>query len=163
MKRCILALFAFVLISLAFATSAQAQYRYTLGLGGKTGSPYFAASAKYFLGSHSAIEGLASFGLYGVGLTGLYEYHIYIDPAPGLRWYFGGGAHVSTTSNRYYNPYADAYYGSAIAGLDGVIGLEYVFEKIPLGLSFDLMPVLNIAGYFGPWWNAGIGVRYLFK
>ena len=143
--------------------SARAQYFYTWALGGRFGSPLFGASIKGFLNDRSALEGITSFGSFGIGITGLYEYHLYLPGVPGLRPFLGGGAHVATGRASAYNPYADSQFSDIYAGLDGVTGVEYVFEDIPLALSIDVLPVLNFPGRIGLWWNAGVSVRYMFK
>ncbi len=141
---------------------ASAQYSYELGVGVKIGSPWASITAKYFLGDQSAVEGLGALGPFGLGLTGLYEYHLYFSSAPGWRWYFGGGGHLATGRSGYYNPYADGYYAKMLIGVDGVIGLEYKFEKYPFCLSLDVIPLLNLNDGLSGWWNAGLSVRYTF-
>lgn len=155
--------------------SARAQFAYEVGVGGKVGSPWLSGTVKYFWGNESAIEGLLHLGTFGVGVTALYEYHLYFPSVPGLRWYVGGGGHLSSCAGYRdgvalyprgyygYNPFAPGIYAPFNAGIDAVVGLEYVFEHIPLSLSLDVTPLVNFPGQVTFWWNAGFSVRYLFK
>lgn len=164
--------------------SARAQFHYTLGVGGKVGSPWVSGSVKYFMGNSSAIEGLLHFGSFGVGTTVLYEYHFYFPSVPGLRLYVGGGGHIASNAGykkytyttlygityeywgwngRAYNPFAPGHYSRLNAGIDAVIGVEYVFEKIPLALAVDVTPLVNFPGVVSFWWNTGVTARYTFK
>jgi hypothetical protein len=50
-----------------------------------------------------------------------------------------------------------------VIGVDGQIGLEYVFEEIPLNLSIDWKPAFNIIGITNFWaGDAALSVRYTF-
>ena len=50
-----------------------------------------------------------------------------------------------------------------VIGIDGIIGLEYSFTEIPINVSIDWKPVLNIIGYSGFWGDGGaLSVRYMF-
>ena len=48
--------------------------------------------------------------------------------------------------------------------IDGIIGLEYTFNEIPLNLAIDWIPLINIADY-PAFWGGGVGlsVRYAIK
>ena len=145
-----------------FSSKVQAQYHYEWGVGVKFGSPWASINLKHFLNNQQAIEGLLHLWGSGVGVTGLYERHFMIDAAPGLRWYIGGGAHLAVQGSGGYNPYSGVDHGTAYLGVDGVIGLEYSFEKYPLALAVDASPLLNIVGGPSFWWNTGLAVRYTF-
>ena len=149
---------------LAFCTLAvRAQYAYTLSVGVRAGSPLAGVAVKGFLGNQSALEGIVHFGTYGVGTTALYEYHLYFPGAPGLRWYFGGGAHFATGRYNTFNPFADGNFARFYYGVDGVLGMEYVFERTPLSISLDVVPLLNLSGPVMVWWNAGVTVSYVIR
>jgi hypothetical protein len=130
----------FVITGLGFIASAQEQEQasnqdYKLGLGIRlsNASPTLSnsVSVKYFMYNGNALEGLISFGT-RFGLGGLYEFHKPLNGTPGLKWYYGAGAYVGFQSH-------DVYLGPT-----GVIGLDYKFEKIPLNLSLDWKPELDI-------------------
>ncbi len=155
-----------LLPALLLATPSRADaargsaYEFALGL--KIGSP-MGITGKLFLDRPSAIELILHGGFYGVGLTGLYEYHVPFPSEPSLRWYYGGGAHFTMGRRDVYNPFADGYYHSVILGLDGVLGLEYVFRRHPFAIGIDVLPIINLNRGIFLWWNAGLHARYAFK
>lgn len=97
-------------------------------------------SVKHFLNDKMAIEGLLSFGD-PLAIGALVELHQPMT-ASGLTWYYGGGAYigflkkVNTTTQK---TTTDPNFGA-----QGVIGLDYKFNNIPLNLSLDWKPELNI-------------------
>lgn len=114
-------------------------------------------SFKTFLVPQKALELIGYFDKYGTRITGLYELHGKIEGAPGLRWYVGPGAHVG-----FYN-YKGYYGDEAVAGIDGVLGLDYKVNKAPINVSLDWQPSFEFAdsrGFAGGW--GGFGVRYTF-
>jgi hypothetical protein len=128
-------LLAFLVISGFSVASLHAQdYKLGLGIRFSTASPTLSnsVSAKYFLNEKNAIDGLISFGGSRFGIGGLYEIHTPLNATPGLKWYYGGGGYVGFQSHNTY------------AGPTGVIGLDYKFQNIPLNLSLDWKPELDI-------------------
>lgn len=114
-------------------------------------------SFKTFLAPDKAMELIGYFNRYGTRITGLYQIHNDIKGAAGLKWYFGPGAHIAL-----YN-YKGFYGDKAIAGIDGVLGLDYKINNGPLNLSIDWQPSFEFAdnrGFSGSW--AGLGIRYTF-
>ena len=136
MKKIILSIFTIIVI-LFFVQKANAQpfyYDNAIGvcLGESNGVTY-----KYFSGENkAAIEAILSYSKPNNDsiwrLTGLYEFYHNIDVSvttPGLLWYYGIGASIGsrkTASDRYL-------FGS----IDGVIGVDYKIEKLPINLSLD--------------------------
>ncbi len=54
-------------------------------------------------------------------------------------------------------------YSGPVIGIDGILGLEYTFDEIPLNLSLDILPSLNLIGSSG--WggiNGALSIRYVF-
>ncbi len=121
-----------------------------------------AISIKHFVGGDNAVEGLGYFWDHGFRFTGLYEIHGDISGAEGLKWYIGPGAHIGVYSGAWYN--GDHYYrsGALSFGLDGVIGLDYKINNVPIDLSLDFQPSLELVNgaYFSGW--GGLAVRYTF-
>lgn len=162
-KKISLGFIVFAFIFLGFNTSADAQalgHTYNTGVGVKVG--YWGGGAldvKHFLSPTSALEGQLGFGSNWFTITGLYEYHGAIDGAPGLMWYVGPGAHVGFWSNKYKNNHD--HDGSAFFGVDGVLGLDYKFNKAPIDISLDIQPSVSIPhGGFDIW--GGLGIRFAF-
>lgn len=157
-----LLLIVFCLGQLGVTLRAQ-PIEYRFGVGIKLGSPV-AVSAKYMVAEHHAVELLAGGWFYAGGATLLYEYHLYMRNAPSLRWYLGVGAHCAYAAKNSYNPYSDRGAESRVyAGLDGVLGLEYVFPSVPFAVALDALPTVNFSQGVSLWWNAGIVFRYTFR
>lgn len=155
MKR----LLTIILVLAAVTIGAHAQsYKSAVGLRG--GDPS-GITFKTFISGSNAIELVAGsrFGWDNIVITGFYEYEQPTGWAPNLDWYFGIGAHLGFWDND-----ASVEYDSNImAGVDGIVGLEYTFDDIPLNLSLDIVPSFNIIGH--PSWfhmNGGISIRYVF-
>ena len=114
--------------------SASAQdYRLALGVRLSNNVPTLSSSitGKYFVTDKNAIEGLVSFGnRFGIG--GLLEFHRPFATTEGLSWFFGGGGYVGWEND-------DTYLGPT-----GVIGLDYKFPSVPVNLSIDWKPELDI-------------------
>jgi hypothetical protein len=50
-----------------------------------------------------------------------------------------------------------------VIGIDGIIGLEYVFRDIPINIGLDWKPALNIIGNTSFWPDKGaVSIRYIF-
>jgi len=120
---------------IAFMNRVNAQdYKLGIGLRFSTPAPTLSnsVSVKYFIKETAAIEGLISYGNH-FGIGGLYEIHRAVNATPGLKWYYGGGAYLGFDSQH-----------KTYLGPTGVVGLDYKFEKIPLNLSLDWKPELDM-------------------
>jgi hypothetical protein len=171
MKKVIQILSGLVLmIGLTQQATAQSS-RTALGLrmtpdgGGFTG--------KFFMDRNLAIEAQLNAGgiLGGEGQSftavGLLEYHIPL-PDPSWRVFFGGGLHAGVWDHdgRYYDEgrYHDKD-DEAIFGIDGIGGVEYVFKKVPIGLSADFKPAINLVSDvdFFPHNMFGLSARFYLR
>lgn len=116
-------------------SSLHAQdYKLGLGIRLSSASPTLSnsVSAKYFFTESSAVDALISFGGSRFGIGGLYELHTPLNATEGLKWYYGGGAYVGFQDHETY------------LGPTGVVGLDYKFTNVPLNLSLDWKPELDI-------------------
>ena len=153
------ALFVFLFIAgIAFASNGQ-DYKTSLGL--RAGVPY-GITIKHFLSEQNAVEGILASRWNGFIITGLYENEHWTGEYPGLNWFWGFGAHIGfwDADN---NPRIESDYTGSVIGVDGIIGLEYTFDEIPLNLSLDLLPTINLIGSTG--WggiNGALSIRYVF-
>jgi hypothetical protein len=155
MKRFVITL----MIGLSMASLGRAQ-EYKTGIGIRAGFSS-GLTIKHFLSRKAAFEGLITTRWQGFDLTGLYEVHGKAFNADHLNWYYGGGAHIG-----FYNG-DHAYWGNngtsyTVIGIDGILGLEYTFEEIPINIGIDWKPALNIIGYSGFWSEGALSVRYVF-
>ncbi len=121
-----------ILVAASFSSLKAQDYKVALGIRLSNSSPTLnnSVSVKYFLNQSNALEGLISFGSrFGLGV--LYETHK-PTTAAGLNWFLGGGGYVGFQNN------------NTFLGPTGIIGLDYKFNNIPLNLSIDWKPELDI-------------------
>jgi len=148
MKRLLLFSAAFFV----FAVAANAQgYRTSVGvrLGSSAPAIKNGITLKHFIGNN-AIEGILSFGD-GTALCGLYEMHKPLA-SDKLQWLIGFGGYVGLSNQT-----------TTRLGAAGIIGLDYKFNAVPLNLTLDWKPELNIVSKVG-FESSGIGfsARYTF-
>lgn len=149
-------LFLIAVITAAFGFSSNAQSTYTSSVGVKF-SPG-TITYKHFIADRYALEGLAVFNRFGTRFGGLFEIHKQLEAVEGLNWYFGPGTHLS-----FFNSKSG---GSVTVGIDGVVGLDYKFPRLPLNLSLDWQPYLQFGNYYGNGFegnSGGIAIRYTIK
>ena len=157
MKKTII---VFAIGILGFAVNLNAQdYINSIGLraGLSTGITF-----KHFLSSNDALEGILTTRWGGFNITGLYERHGRAFDTDNLYYYYGGGAHIGMMSGR-NNGWLENTNTYAVIGIDGIIGLEYVFEEIPFNISLDWKPSFNLNGD-DPFWpdEVALSFRYIF-
>jgi hypothetical protein len=132
MKRCALTLAVLVIGMLSFHRVAAQDYRFGLGVRLSNSSPTLnnSITGKYFATDRTAVEGIVSFGSkFGIGA--LIEIHNDFN-TPGLKWFYGGGVYAGWQDN-------DTYLGPT-----GIIGLDYKFPTVPVNISLDWKPELDI-------------------
>ena len=147
MKK-ILNLFIFVTI---FSVAANAQSDYKSGIGLRFGGYYDLVSASYktFISEQGAIELNLGFRNYSFGGFSSYNWFVLV----------GGGL---TAYNSFSDFDATSGFGLAIFPTAGV---DYKFASIPLNVSVDTRPTVNIirADYYsGFYFSGGVAARYTF-
>lgn len=123
-----------------------------------------AITAKHFINKNAAIEGIATINNRFLRITGLYEIHNKLGSYDGLKWYYGGGAHIGFGGDSFF--YSDGTYSGdegTTLGLDGVLGLDYKFKNAPFNMSIDWQPSFVFIGntYFMGL-SGGLSLRYAF-
>ena len=148
MKRSVALLF--IVTSFAISSTAQNGGKYSNALGVRLGSSVPAIkngiSFKHLMGN-KAIEAILSFGD-GTALCGLYEIHKPLATA-NLQWFIGAGGYVGLNNS------------TNIAGGAGIIGLDYKFDQIPLNISLDWKPEINLVSKIG-YESSGLGFSARF-
>ena len=148
MKRTIALVIAVTIFSISLKAQDGGSYRNALGvrLGSSVPAIKNGVSFKHFIGNN-AIEAILSFGD-GTALCGLYEIHKPLA-TENLQWFIGAGGYVgfnNATNN---------------AGAAGIVGLDYKFPLIPLNLTLDWKPELNLVSKIG-FEASGIGFSARF-
>lgn len=148
------------ILAFIFIVSNSYSQSYNTGIGVRLG--YFnGVTAKHFIHSNRAIEGIISSRWKGLIITGMYEYQNPLTGIPNFDWYIGGGCHVGFWGDGDYDEENDDSY--TIIGVDFVVGLEYIFRTAPFTLTFDWKPAVNLIGDTN-WWGDGfsLSARYRF-
>jgi hypothetical protein len=166
---------AIILLLVSFTGSVYSQiYEKQVGmrLGVTSG-----ITGKIIKNDRTAIEGTLGFREGGIQLYGLVESYHPLIKTNTTHWmiYFGGGAHMgyingynrvrrwSNTSGYYYEEQRIA---GMVIGIDGVIGTDYTFNKVPITLSFEFKPFLELQDFRTfdvNFWDVGFGIKYSFK
>ncbi len=124
--------------------------------------------------NHNAHEFLSYRANPALALQAHYLIQKAVKNAPGLDWYYGFGGQLR--SQRYWYSYRykpapgndwvmvnEESITEVDLGLDGVIGLEYNFEKAPVSLFVDANLFLEIVDNpFVFWPQFGLGARFRF-
>lgn len=142
------------------------EYKNGIGIraGGTSGITF-----KHFFSSYSAVEGILGLWPNAFGITALYERHAPTGAA-GLKFYYGGGGHITGETNHYYyrrhrDEYVYRYGHNGLGiGIDGILGIEYKIPVIPFAISFDLKPFIEVSNY-GSVFTAidpGLGIKVAF-
>lgn len=133
-----------LLIAVTAATQSLSAQDYKTALGVRLSSANAmqnnSISIKQFISEKTAIEGLFTFGD-PLSLGALLEFHKPLS-ASGLRYFYGAGGYigfVKTVNVATQKTSTDPNFGA-----QGVIGLDYKFNNIPLNISLDWKPELNI-------------------
>jgi hypothetical protein len=141
---------AILLVCFAVATAVNAQEK---AIGLKLGNGV-EISGQMAMGDANRIEANLSF-MGGLGLSGYYQW---VNDLPALgdawKWYYGGGAGIALGSG---------YFGLGVGGIAGLeFDLQSVVPSLPLQLTIDATPTINIIGGFGFGVGGGLGIRYRF-
>jgi len=131
---------------------------------GVRGGLFNGVTYKQAITPQNYFEGIASFRWEGFMVTGLYEIVKPLDAnAPGLDWYYGFGGHVGFFDADNDGPWDEGDFDGPIIGADGILGIEYTFAEVPINLSLDWKPSINLVGYDEFWGdNAAFSIRYVF-
>jgi hypothetical protein len=156
-KLIITSLIAFCIVSVSIAQD----YRTGVGVRGGFES---GLTVKHFTREKSAYEFILASRWRGFEVTGLYEVHNQAFDAERLKWFVGFGGHVGFWDGDYtYKYWGDQGTTYTVAGIDGILGLEYSFKEVPFNLSLDWKPAFNFIGYSGFWGDGGaLSIRYIF-
>ncbi|MFN3951962.1 MAG: hypothetical protein ACK4KT_06135 [Thermaurantimonas sp.] len=147
-------LFLFITISLSIYSQ---EYKHALGLRGgfNNGITY-----RNYTSPSKAYEFILSPRWGGWSLTGLIEYYQPLGSEPGLSWFYGFGAHVGTY--RRGKPNVGPADENLLLGVDGIIGIDYKFQGVPLNISLDAKPEFNIVPTFFDIINFNLSFRFIF-
>lgn len=158
MKKVLLTIVAVLTLGLAANAQNNLGLRFETGNGGSA-----ELSFQHGMGSSNRLEldlGWGENDAYShFQLAGIYQWTGTITG--NLDWYAGVGARLGLWNNRVYDE-SDFWLGIA-----GQVGAEYNFQKVPIQISLDWRPLVEVIGpqhdglyFYGG--NIGLGVRYRF-
>ena len=151
MKKISISILLFIGIATGYSVKAQeiveakpiGQSDYKMAIGIRLSSaPALvnnAVSFKYFMKPKTAIEALVSFGD-PLSFGALIQFYNPLSTS-GLQWFYGAGGYLGFSKE--YNPEKQIEERNTYFGGQGVVGLDYKFDNIPLNLSLDWKPELN--------------------
>jgi Zn-dependent M28 family amino/carboxypeptidase len=136
---------------------------YSSALGVRLGV-YPGISYKQFISPVSAFELLVQTKFEGVIGTVLYEAHFQALRARRLHWILGFGGHVANyPAGKLENPDGEVYDEDVrTIGIDGIFGIEYVFQTAPLTLGFDVKPFFDLVNPGPNFFDTAVTIRYRF-
>ena len=139
MKKILFAIFAMAAI---YSTASAQDYKTALGvrLSSSAAMVNNSISFKQFISENNAIEAYFSFGE-PLALGAMLEFHKPLA-ASGLRYFYGAGGYIGFV--KVVNVNTQKTNTEPNFGAQGVIGLDYKFPNVPLNLSLDWKPELNI-------------------
>lgn len=164
----------FVFLLLAGFTTLKAQlYERSIGvrLGYTSG-----ITGKVIKNNRAAIEGILGFRQGGMQVYALVESYKPLIVTPKAKWmmYFGGGGHlgyingfdkVRHWSNSYGYYWEEIWISGMVIGIDGVIGTDYTFPKVPISLSLEFKPYFEVQNFQRVdvnFWDVAFGIKYTF-
>ncbi|WP_210114351.1 hypothetical protein [Hymenobacter aquaticus] len=130
------------------ASPAQAQ-KYRTAVGGRLGAGNYGLTIQQKILDKTTLEGIGIVGTREVSGTVLAERHFGIL-GPSLNYYLGAGGHLGNHKD-------DGVFG----GFDGIIGAEYKVAFIPLVLSFDFKPSLELSSADWARFPTAFSIRYV--
>ncbi|RYY21458.1 MAG: hypothetical protein EOO36_00745 [Cytophagaceae bacterium] len=134
---------------LAWARPAAAQKYITAG-GVRLGGGNYGITVQQAVASRVTIEGIAGLGQREYSGTVLGEYHFGIL-GPSLNYYFGAGGHLGHNKDT-----------GDFGGFDGIVGVEYKVAFLPLLLSFDFKPTIEVKSDDYARFPTAFSIRYVF-
>lgn len=161
MKKAYL-LFAILCI---FSLSEIAAQKYQSAVGLRLGSPV-GLNGKLFISETNALEGTValrgSAGWSFIDVMGafIFQNPLDLDEIENFDWYWGVGATVQFWRyHRLLN--TDRFSGTAF-GIQGHLGVEYIFDDMPLNIGIGWSPTIffNRGGYYGSTYGWGRGFSY---
>lgn len=160
LEKCIRKAFTSLVLLLATSGMIKAQdYSSSIGLRGGSG---YGVTAKHFIKDGVALEGILNSRWSGFNITGLYEWHTEAFNTSGLYWFYGAGAHIGFWDGDNV-PWLNDSAAYTIIGLDLIGGIEYKLQELPITISLDWKPAINLVGSTGFWGdNGAFSVRYTF-
>lgn len=126
------------------ASAISTDYKTAIGIRLSNDAPIVsnAITLKHFIKDNTAVEGYLSFSNPGpVSFGANLEFYKPFS-TPGLQWYYGAGAYFGF--GKTYDENKGRNVNTNYFGGQGVVGLDYKFASVPINISLDWKPELNL-------------------
>jgi hypothetical protein len=119
------------LVLIIASGKAYSQY-YSSAVGARLGNAS-GLTGKVLMGKRTYLEGMFTVRNDGFNVTALVEFAQTMADTPRLGWYYGAGANIGYWDDSENNSELNV-------GVDGILGMEYTFEDVPINVSIDWKP-----------------------
>lgn len=157
--------FALLISSVGYSQSLKTGPTYKTAIGVR-GLGTSGLTIKHFTKSTTAIEGIIGFYPNAFSVTVLSEKYAQAFDTRGLNWYYGIGGHIATQSDVYSrdNGLYRRQSSEFGLGIDGIFGIEYKINEVPIAISLDFKPFLEVAtdGDAFVALDPGLGIKVTF-
>lgn len=156
--------FVLLLASVSYSQDLKTGPTYKTAIGVR-GLGTSGLTVKHFTQSTKAVEGIIGFYPNAFSVTVLVEKYAQAFDTSGLNWYYGIGGHVATQSDVYRANGISRRETSAVGlGVDGIFGIEYKINEVPIAISLDFKPFLEVAtdGDAFVALDPGLGIKVTF-
>ncbi len=167
MKHIRIAIITFCLIitaTMAYGQQLKTGHTYNTAVGVR-GFGTSGLTIKHFYKRATALEGILGFYPNAVSATLLVEKYTPAFDVAGLNWYYGIGGHIASQSDVGRRDGLYRRETSAFGlGVDGIFGIEYKIEKVPIAMSLDFKPFFEVAtdGHTFMALDPGLGIKVTF-
>jgi hypothetical protein len=126
---------------------------------------------RYYISDVHSLKGLLAFRNSGIHLHGLTEFYQYdlFSFSYQIVFFYGAGMHIGFESRdeilQENAPGTIETRSSLVAGIDGIMGLEYLFYEAPVKVGLEVKPFLDVFGHNGlniDLYDFAFTVKYLF-
>jgi hypothetical protein len=118
-------------------------------------------SVKHFFSEKNAFE--INFGAGRYFLWSQLLFHSNNRLKKDIEWYWGAGVDGGYWFTGSHGGGGKYDQNGAWLGLDGVLGIEYTFNYIPINLAMDMGPTFRVIPAYKLGWMLGFTIRYGFR
>ncbi len=158
------------IIALCFLSITLMGQNYTRDAGIRFGSGV-AASYRQFYKEDMAVEAFIDYQNRGLKLGGLREFYMpaFTQYSGNFRLYYGYGVHAGLSYTNYHRIFNREYrYDwklSPLFGMDGIVGVDYAFQEVPIMVSADIKPYYEFSMnriFYVQVFDVSFSVKYRF-
>lgn len=150
---------------------------YHQSFGGRGGFIY-GLTYRNFIDRMLALELIGAYRYKGGAVHGLFEFSKQFKRTPDVYWYWGLGMHAGRYDSKTYyqstptwlnSKWGDEYFSASkpdesvtTFGVDGILGMEYVFRAAPVNISLDFHPYYDVYRGNNTFYDLALSIRYIW-